>query len=172
MLIARWGLIPVWSKDPRIGSRMINARAETLTEKPSFKGLLKKHRCIVVADGFFEWKHEGVRKIPMYITLKGRQPFGFAGLFSLWKDPDGETVPTCTIITVAANVALQVVHDRMPAILSKKDEARWIDAEQDYSIILPEVLRPYPPKEIVCYEVRPPVNSTSNDIPENIKRIA
>ena len=129
---AKWGLIPHWAKDSNVGSHMINARAETLSEKPSFKGLLKSHRCIVVADGFYEWKHEGKIKRPMYITLKDRHPFGFAGLYSLWKDQAGEEIMTCTIITTAANDLVESIHDRMPVILSKQDEELWLQSDRRY----------------------------------------
>ena len=123
----RWGLIPSWAKDSAIGNRMINARAETLAEKPAFRSALKKRRCIIPADGFFEWKKLGKLKQPFRIVLKNREPFGFAGLWEHWKSPDGEEILSCTIITTEANELLKAVHERMPVILDREAEAVWLD---------------------------------------------
>ncbi len=117
-----WGLIPSWAKDPAIGSRMINARAETLAEKPSFRAAFRRRRCLVLADGFYEWRQEpGQRsKTPMYIKLKSGEPFAFAGLWENWNSPDGSNVLSCTIITTEPNSLMQSIHNRMPVILSKE----------------------------------------------------
>src|SRR6266851_6872236 len=112
----QWGLIPSWAKDESIGSKMINARAETLAEKPSFKRLLRSKRCLVVADGFYEWRKENGSKTPMYITLKNGAPFAFAGLWDQWKNPEGQQVRSCTIITTEPNDVLVPIHNRMPEI--------------------------------------------------------
>jgi len=127
LITCRWGLIPPWSKDLAIGSRMINARAETLAEKPSFKGPFKKHRCLIVADGFYEWKKTGSGKIPVYITMKDSRPFGFAGLYSDWKPPEGEIIRTCTIVTTEPNDLIEPIHNRMPVVIEPKDFDRWLD---------------------------------------------
>ncbi len=107
----RWGLIPSWAKDPAIGNRMINARAETLAVKPAFRAALRKRRCLVVADGFYEWQKQGRVKQPFYIALKSRRPFGFAGLWDMWTSPDGKEIKSCTIITTEANDLLKPIHD-------------------------------------------------------------
>jgi len=114
-----WGFIPSWAKDPSIGNKMINARSETVAEKPSFRPAFRKKRCLVIADGFYEWRTEGKRKFPMYIHLKSGEPFGFAGLYNVWTSPAGEKTCTCTIITTEANEAVRPIHDRMPVILPK-----------------------------------------------------
>src|SRR5713226_6751736 len=112
--LLRWGLIPSWAKEESIGSKMINARAETLAEKPSFKRLLRSRRCLIAADGFYEWRQENGSKTPMYITLKDGKPFAFAGLWDLWKSPDGEQIRSCTIITTETNELVATIHNRIP----------------------------------------------------------
>ena len=114
-----WGLIPSWAKDPGIGNRMINARVETLAEKPAFRAALKKRRCIIPADGFYEWQKLGKVKQPVRIVLKSREPFGFAGLWEHWMSPEGEEILSCTIVTTEANELLNAVHERMPVILTR-----------------------------------------------------
>jgi putative SOS response-associated peptidase YedK len=128
--LLRWGLIPSWAKDPAIGNRLINARAETVAEKPSFLGAFAKHRCLVVADGFYEWRKVGKSKVPAYIFLKSRKPFGFAGLYENWRAPDGKEIRTCTIITINSNDLMRPIHDRMPVILPKDVEDHWIDPRE------------------------------------------
>ena len=115
----RWGLVPSWAKEPAIGNRMINARAETITEKPSFKRLIERRRCLVPADGFYEWRREAKGKVPMRFILKSREPFAFAGLWDRWRNPEGAELRTFTIITTAANELMRPVHDRMPVILAR-----------------------------------------------------
>jgi len=138
----KWGLVPSWAKDPSIGSRMINARAETIAEKPSFRSAFRKRRCLIVADGFYEWKKEDRHKTPMHICLKSGEPFGFAGLYEHWMSPEGQSVNTCTIITTAANKLIMPIHDRMPVILSREAESEWIapgnvDADRLVSMLQP-----------------------------------
>ncbi|HET6491063.1 MAG TPA: SOS response-associated peptidase [Syntrophales bacterium] len=164
----RWGLIPYWAKDPAIGNRLINARAETLTEKPSFRYAFAKRRCLVVADGFFEWRPAGKRKVPVYITLQSKKPFGIAGLYEIWKAPDGNGVRTCTIITTDANDLVRPLHDRMPVILSADAEDRWLDPAEASCEKLLSCLRPYPPGEMTAYDVSPAVNNTRHDAPDCI----
>lgn len=163
----RWGLIPFWAKDSKIGSKLINARTETLAEKPSFKHALKERRCLVLADGFYEWKKVGKTKIPMRITLKNEEPFAFAGLWENWKNPSGEFVRSFTIITTEANELMSGIHNRMPAILPRANEKDWIDntisLERLYSL-----LRPFQSDEMKAFQVSTSVNSTANDNPSVI----
>ncbi len=155
----RWGLIPSWAKDPSIGNRMINARVETLAEKPAFRAGLKKRRCIIPADGFYEWQKLGKIKQPMRIVLKTREAFGFAGLWEHWRSPDGEEILSCTIITTEANELLKAVHERMPVILTRDAEAAWLDPKtQDVEKLLP-LLKQYPAEEMEFYPVSRDVNS-------------
>ncbi len=159
----RWGLIPSWAKDPSIGNRMINARAETVATKPAFRAALRKRRCLVAADGFYEWQPVGRRKQPVYITLKTRELFGFAGLWESWDAPEGEEIRTCTIITTEANELLKPIHDRMPVILSRESEAIWLDPTiEDPEMLLP-LLMPYPAEEMDVFPVSTKVNSPAND---------
>jgi putative SOS response-associated peptidase YedK len=165
----RWGYIPSWSKDESIGYKMINARAETIAEKRSFKNAFKKRRCLIIADGFYEWRHKENAKSPFFIHLKSKRPFGLAGLYNVWTSPDGNPLCTCTIITTEANRSLREVHNRMPAIISKKKYDMWLNPEIIDSGDLLPLLRPYPADEIEYYEVSNRVNSPKNDSPENIQ---
>lgn len=147
------GLIPWWSKDPSIGNRMINARAETIAEKPSFRQAFKKRRCLIVADGFYEWQKIGKVKKPLYFNLKSGATFGFAGLHETWTSADKQEIHTCTIVTTAANQLIEPIHDRMPVIVPKDLEMKWIDPENQDQEELISVLKPYPPKEMNMSEV-------------------
>jgi putative SOS response-associated peptidase YedK len=167
----RWGLVPSWAKDQSVGNKMINARAETVTEKASFKRAFKKRRCLVVADGFYEWQRVGETKRPMYIRLKSGKPFGFAGLYETWKSEQGEQVVTCAIITTGANDLMKPIHDRMPVIIPKENESLWLDPRTDDQDLLLEMLRPYPTDAMVAYPVSKRVNMPSNNSPECIKPI-
>ena len=159
----QWGLIPSWAKDETIGAKMINARAETLAEKPSFKRLLRSKRCLVVADGFYEWKKEQGGKIPMYITLKDGSPFAFAGLWDLWHSPDGRDIRTCTLVTTQPNTLVASIHDRMPVILSANARDMWLDtALQDEQALLP-LLAPYPAEEMTARAVSRLVNNPRSE---------
>ena len=163
----RWGLIPFWAKDAKIGYRMINARGETVAEKPSFRTAFRRQRCLILADGFYEWqKLGGKQKRPMRITLKSGEPFAFAGLWETWKNPEGETVKSCTIITTSANEFLRPIHDRMPVILPPEMESFWLDKEIDDPIALTSAIAPYPDDEMEAFEVSPLVNNTRNKVPE------
>ena len=168
----QWGLIPSWSKDPSSEDKVINVRAETLTEKSSFKTLLSERRCLVLADGFYEWsKGNREEKIPIRYVLKTREPFAFAGLWDSWRKPDRE-FQAFTIITTGANDVVRLFHDRMPVILRKNDEGKWLDPElKDPTKLLP-LLKPYPPKRMESYPVSRLVNSPTFDtleciLPEN-----
>ncbi len=165
-----WGLIPSWSKDPAIGARMINARAETLAEKPSFRGPYRYKRCLVFADGFYEWKKElGTNiKTPYYIHLEGKRPFALAGLWDEWLAPDGSRVKSCTLITTAANELMRDLHERMPVLLDPADYAAWLDPQPRPPASLQTLLKPYPPEAMRAYPVSRLVNQARLDRPEMI----
>ena len=171
LIMCRWGLIPPWAKDLSISSRMINARAETLAEKPSFKGPFKKHRCLIVADGFYEWERTDSGKIPVYITMKDGRPLGFAGLYSDWRPLEGEVIRTCTIVTTEPNDLLEPIHNRMPVIIKPNDRDRWLDPGEHYLEKLSSLLVPYPSDEMEAWEVSRAVNSPGYDSPENIEPV-
>ena len=141
---AKWGLIPSWAKDPRIGSKMINARAEGIETKPSFKKPLRFQRCIIPASAFFEWKGNPGAKVKYRIGRKDEQLFGFAGLYDTWRNPQGDELTTCTIITTEPNVLVSPIHNRMPVILLPDDEERWIDPDMTEPDEITSLLRPYP----------------------------
>ncbi len=163
LLMMQWGLVPSWAKEPSIGYKMINARTETLAEKTSFKRLLPSRRCLILADGFYEWAKLKKGKAPMRFFLKGGAPFAFAGLWDRWKKPDGNELRTYTIITTQANELLKPVHDRMPVILTREREGQWLDPELKDSQKLRELLQPYASEEMDSYYVSPMVNSPRND---------
>ena len=167
----RWGLIPSWSKDDSFASKLINARAETLSEKASFKNAFRSHRCIIPASGFYEWqKTDKGAKQPFYFYLKDKDVFGFAGLYEHWTDKEtGELVETFTIITTEANKVLEPIHERMPVILKSESYDQWLDAKEKDTDKLQKLLAPYPAKEMDSYKVSKSVNSPSNDSPELIK---
>lgn len=167
----RWGFVPPWAKELNEGYKMINARAETVAEKPSFRQAFSKHRCLIVADGFYEWKNEGGKKTPVYVRLKNGKPFGMAGLYNLWTSPEGEKVCTSTIITTGANETLRPIHDRMPVITPADKVDLWLDPSVRETEKLLPVLGPYRDDELELYEVTAKVNSPKNDDPENIQRI-
>jgi putative SOS response-associated peptidase YedK len=167
----RWGLIPSWATDPRIGDRLINARAETVLEKPAFQHAFRKKRCILPADGFYEW--EAVpgqkRKRAVFVHARDGEPFAFAGLWEVWRDasePDAEWLPTCTIVTTRANEMLQPVHDRMPVILPEKAWDEWLDPTNEDVTGLSELLVPFPDRLIEMWAVGSAVNDANNNGPE------
>ena len=159
----RWGLIPSWAKDASIGNRMINARGETVAQKPSFRNALQRRRCLVLADGFYEWQKVGKGKQPMRIVLKSREPFAFAGLWETWRNPEGETIRSCTIITTEANDLLRPIHERMPVILPRELEEFWLDGNVTESAALSDVLSPYSDEAMEAYQVSPLVNKATNN---------
>ena len=166
--LLRWGLIPSWSEDPRIGNRMINARAETVDKKPAFRTAFKRRRCVVLADGFFEWRRTDDGKIPYFISMKNRQPFAMAGLWERWSGADSP-IESCTIITTAANRVMATLHDRMPVILSTENARRWIDTEDDSREALLSLLVPADNDLLQYWEVSRSVNNSRNDGPELIE---
>ena len=166
----KWGLVPDWAKDESIGNRMINARAETITEKPSFREAFKSRRCIIPASGFYEWqKKETGAKKPFYFYLKDKDVFGFAGLWESWVDKTtGELLETCTIITTEANEVLKPVHERMPVILKSENYNEWLDAKIKDTDKIQKLLKPYPAKEMISHEVSRSVNIPDTNLPELI----
>ena len=163
-----WGLIPMWAKDPEIGNRLINARGETLAEKPSFRGSYRHKRCLILADGFYEWKTFGSRKIktPYYIHMQDHKPFAFAGLWDHWESPDGSSIKSCAIITTTPNELMASIHDRMPVILHPRDYARWLDSAPQTPENLQPLIRAYPADEMTAHPVSTLVNKVANDTPE------
>lgn len=169
----QWGLVPSWAKDPSIGGRMINARAESLAEKNAFKVPLKRRRCLVPASGFYEWKkNPDQSKTPMYITRADGRPICFAGLWDVWHDPAGGELPTCTIITTAANELMASVHDRMPVILPESAYQQWLDPGEMTPEALKPLLTPLPADALRMHPVSRAVNSPKNDGPECIRPAA
>ncbi|BAZ13006.1 hypothetical protein NIES4071_48400 [Calothrix sp. NIES-4071] len=164
----RWGLIPSWSKDPSIASKLINARSETVAEKPSFRSAFKKRRCLIVADGFYEWQRTEGKKQPFRFQLQEKQPFGFAGLWEQWQSPDGEEIDTCTILTTAANDLMAPIHDRMPVILKPEDYDLWLDPQMQDPKMLQPLLQPFSTEAMTAYPVSTIVNSPRNNTPECI----
>ncbi len=160
-----WGLIPSWAKDPSIGNNLINARAETLGEKPSFRGSYKYKRCLIFADGFYEWKSmPGTKiKIPHFIRLTSGRPFAFAGLWDEWHSPDGSVIPSCAIITTEPNELMAGIHNRMPVILPPTAQAQWLDPAPRRPDELQALLKPYPSSEMTAHPVSTLVNSPAND---------
>ena len=163
-----WGLIPSWAKDPTIGQRLINARAETLGEKPSFRGGFKYKRCLILADGFYEWQSQpGVKtKVPHFIFLNDRRPFAFAGLWDEWHSPDGGSLRSATIITTEPNELMSGLHNRMPVILDPADYAEWLDPAPRTPESLQPLLRPFPADKMSAHPVSTLVNAPANDRPE------
>jgi putative SOS response-associated peptidase YedK len=166
-----WGLVPSWAKDPSIGFRMINARAETLVEKPSFRSSFKSRRCLILADGFYEWKQESASRTPIYIQLADKKPFAFAGLWAIWLSPDGSQIASCTIITTTPNKTIEQVHHRMPVILPPRHYEEWLDISRCDHRSLQDLLKPYPAKETHMYPVSKLVNSPRNDKAECLKSL-
>jgi putative SOS response-associated peptidase YedK len=170
----RWGLVPSWAKDKSVGNRMINARAETLAEKPAFARLLRSRRCLIPADGFYEWRREPGKKTktPMYIHKTDGHVFAFAGLWDKWRDKEsGKTLRSFTIITTKPKELMRPIHDRMPVILREADYRRWLSPDDSTPAEeLEAMLAPYPGDELEAYEVSPAVNSPANESPQNIER--
>lgn len=166
----RWGLIPHWAKETKIGYKMINARAETLNEKPTFKHPFRRQRCIIPADGFYEWKNTPTGKQPYRITLKTSEIFGFAGLWDRW-EKDGQEIHSCTIITTEPNELMSQIHNRMPVILNRDDEQIWLNNKLDDTDFLRTLLKPYNAQEMEVYPVSTLVNSPKNNDPSLIEQV-
>lgn len=162
----RWGLIPHWAKEEKIGYKMVNARSETAAEKPAFKQPLRYRRCIIPASSFFEWKKVGKTKVPFNIRLKSHEPMALAGLWDKWKAPAGDVIESCTILTTASNPLVATLHDRMPVILHPEEIDLWLSREVQEVEALKHLFRPYPAELMEMYQVRSRVNSPANDDPE------
>jgi putative SOS response-associated peptidase YedK len=160
-----WGLIPSWAKERGMGARLINARAETLAEKPAFRSALRARRCLIVADGFYEWQKAGGRKQPFFIGFRDARPFGFAGLWERWRGGGDEAVESCTIVTTEANELLAPIHDRMPVIVEPDRFAEWLDPSVTEPARVADLLRPHDPAEMQAYPVSLLVNNPANDAP-------
>jgi len=163
LALLRWGLVPSWSKDPTIGNRLINARAETVREKPSFRNAFRRHRCLIPASGFYEWQREERGKQPYFVRMRDERLFAFAGLWDRWESQDKGVIETCTILTTAANAVLAPIHDRMPVILPPTEYARWLDPALRDTDSLSPLLVPFPPEEMLAFPVSRRVNAPSVD---------
>ncbi len=169
MVCMRWGLIPSWAKDPSIGNRLINARSETAATKPSFRAAMKRRRCLVVADGYYEWKRIGKGKQPYFIRMENERPFAMAGLWETWKGPaDGDPLLTCAILTTSSNELTRGLHDRMPVILAKPMWDVWLDTEQTPPEELQPLLAPYDSDAMHLEAVSSYVNNARHEGPECI----
>jgi putative SOS response-associated peptidase YedK len=170
--MVRWGLVPGWASDPALGARMINARAETVSEKPAFRSAFKRRRCLVLADGFYEWQATSTRqKQPHYFALHDRRPFAFAGLWEYWEGAEG-AFESCTIITTDANDLVRPTHNRMPVILQPADYDLWLDPAMQQAGPLEALLRPAAASAMMAYPVSRAVNNPRNDSPECVAAIA
>ena len=168
----RWGLVPSWAKDIKIGSRMVNAVSETASTKPAFRSAFRRRRCLVLADGFFEWRREAKQRFPIYFSPASGEPMAFAGLWENWQSPEGDWIRSCTILTTAANSLIEPIHNRMPVILSSETEPLWLDPLTETPDILQPLLLPAPPELLDVREVSPTVNNVRNDNPGCIELAA
>jgi putative SOS response-associated peptidase YedK len=167
----QWGLVPSWARDASCGSRMINARREGIAEKPAFRSAFRRRRCLVPASGFYEWKKhaDGKTKTPMHIRMRDGKPFAFAGLWEVWRGPEGKKLSTCTIITGPPNDLVRDIHDRMPSILRPEHYHKWLDPDEASPEALTELLQPFPAEWMEAYPVGRAVNSPKNESPELIE---
>lgn len=170
--LLKWGLVPSWAQDEKIGSKMINARGETLAEKPAFRKSLQERRCVIIADGFFEWYRTTSTKTPYYFYLKNNSIFGFAGLWATFTRPDGSRLSTCTIITTKANTLMQDIHDRMPVILTEDSAKIWLDPNLKDTEALKNLLKDYDPDDMALHQVSSRVNKPENDDADIIRPVA
>jgi putative SOS response-associated peptidase YedK len=165
----KWGLIPFWAKDEKIGYKMINAKCETLHEKPAFKHLLVRKRCLIPADGFYEWAKTGGKKQPYRVTLKSQGIFSMAGLYDTWVSPNGEKISSCTIITTEPNELMSPIHSRMPVILDPEEEETWLNRDMDDPLLIRSLLDPHPSEAMTMYAVSNDVGNVKNDYPALIQ---
>ncbi len=168
----RWGLIPSWAKDISIGNKLINARSETIDEKPSFRSAFKRRRCLIPADGFFEWQKRDKQKVPMFIHMKDESVFAFAGLWEVWYSPDGDEIRTATILTTEPNDLMAEIHNRMPVILPPDAYETWLAEGEQPAEKLKALLKPFDPDPMMAYAVSTFVNRPTNDTPETIDPVA
>ncbi len=166
LVTLRWGLIPAWATDPAVGNRLANARAESAADKPSFRDAFRRRRCLVPADGFFEWRRRGGSREPFFVRRRDGRPLAMAGLWECWHAPDGAPVETCTVLTTDANEVVRPLHDRMPALLAPGDVAAWLDPALQDPATVHRLLRPYPAGELVAVPVSRRVNDPRHDDPQ------
>lgn len=170
LTLLRWGLVPSWAKDPDIGARMINARAETVSEKPAFRAAFRRRRCLVPMSGFYEWQRTSGRKVPHFVRLRDTDIFAAAGLYEYWPGKDGAVaIESYTILTTGANELMRAVHDRMPVILHERDYEAWLDPKNEKLEALSALLTPFPAEQMRAFAVSPRVNNTHNDGPELVE---
>lgn len=162
--LMKWGLVPSWAKDHRIGNKMINARAETILEKPSFRKPLQSKRCLVPASGFYEWHDTGTSKLPYHVSLRDQPVFALAGLYDTWLSPDGQPLDTYTIITTSANTFMERLHHRMPVILPQEAEEEWLDPSTPLPRLL-SIMSPFDPDRMAAHPASPRLNNVRNDDP-------
>ena len=162
-LLSQWGLVPSWTKDLKTARRPINARSETAAEKPSFRSALQQRRCLVPADGFYEWQKRGGEKVPHYIQLSSETVFAFAAIWEAWKGPSGESIDSCVILTTEPNQMLSAIHHRMPVILKPENYDRWLDSQIKDGADVADLLRPYPAEDMKARAVGKYVNSPRNN---------
>jgi len=180
LALLRWGLVPFWAKDPKLGARMINARSETVAAKPAFRAAFRRRRCLIVADGFYEWQKVERGKQPFYIRLRDRRAFAFAGLWEYWKGRDdpsdssgqGRIIESCALLTTEPNDLLRPLHNRMPVIVHPRDYDLWLDPKVQDTERLQSLLRAYPPEEMEAFAVSQLVNRPGNDDPRCIEPLA
>lgn len=169
-VMLKWWLVPAWAKDPSMGARMINARSETVTEKPAFREAFKRRRCLIPASGFYEWQRQGARKQPYYFQMKDGQPFAFAGLWERWVDAGGKEVETCAILTTVCNDLLRPVHERMPVIIAPTTYEQWLEPQVRDGELLQALLCPYPSQEMESYPISLRVNNPAYDDEQCVAR--
>jgi putative SOS response-associated peptidase YedK len=169
LALLRWGLVPSWAKDPAVGARMINARSETVAEKPAFRAAFRRRRCLVPMSGFYEWQKTGARKVPHFVRLLNTDMFAAAGLYEYWPGKDGAApIESYTILTTSPNELMRAVHDRMPVILHERDYEAWLDPKNEKLEALSGLLTPFPAEEMRAYPISTRVNNTRNDAPDLI----
>lgn len=166
--LLRWGLVPSWSRDPKMGARLINARSETAADKPAFRAAMRRRRCLVPADGFYEWQATDGAKQPYFVHLQGHALFAIAGLWEHWQDSDGSELETCTLLTTAPNALMAPIHNRMPVIVAPEHYELWLDPQVQRTEPLQPVLEPFRPEAMAAYPVSTRVNSPRNDDEECI----
>ena len=169
LVMLHWGLIPFWAKEPDLGARLINARSETVAERPAFRAAFRRRRCLVPADGFYEWQKQNGSKQPFFIHLQDRRPFAIAGLWERWEEPEGGVIESCTLLTTRPNELVRALHNRMPVILHPRDYALWLDPEAEDVNVLSGLFDPYPAGEMEAYPVSRYVNSPQNEGPDCIE---
>ena len=172
LALLRWGLVPPWAEEPKVGSRMINARSETVATNGAFRSAFRRRRCLVLADGFYEWQRRERHKQPFYIHMRDDAPFAFAGLWEVWEGKDGTVLETCTVLTTEPNELMGPIHNRMPVILDRADYQLWLDPRMNDPEPLKVLLRPYAMDRMAAYPVSQLVNSPSNDTPECLMPVA